>query len=72
MITYLSRSAWTGPMIYTVAPLDRRVVEIIRPIPVPPPVTTATTPDMSNMLVALRVSRMFSAMAARVRAIAVI
>ena len=33
------------PTIYTVAPLCSKVAAIINPIPVPPPVTTATNPD---------------------------
>ena len=51
-------------MIYTSAPFERRVVAIISQMPVPPPVTTATTPDMSKRLAAVTDSTILSAIVA--------
>ena len=59
-VLYLSTTAFSAssrrPVMYTRAPLATRPCVIIKPMPVPPPVTTAAKPETSNRLEILRSS----------------
>lgn len=54
--TTLFKASSRLPVMYTFAPLDTNACVIIRPMPVPPPVTTAVKLETSKSLFALRSS----------------
>lgn len=47
-LAVFSKTSFLRPVMYTLAPLTAKLSDIILPIPVPPPVTTATLPSTEN------------------------